>query len=171
MTEIVYSTTGLGMSPGRLFHNPRFYAGPDDGATRVFIEGDWPKITADYLSRGIPVERLDAVSGDSSGEPLPAMDPPEGLLSAAGDVSIPEDWEAMPWPNLRKLAQSLSAVPVLNKTDAAAAISAELARRGDVGLTVTEICADLEAMGLEFDPTESRDELLAQRNAGRRARG
>lgn len=38
------------------------------------------------------------------------------------------------------------------------------------GLTRTEIIADLEGMGLEFDPRHSHAELLAQRNAGRAQR-
>lgn len=45
-------------------------------------------------------------------------------------------------------------------------------RRGAAAgrLTRTEIIADLEGMGLEFDPRHSHAELLAQRNAGRAQR-
>jgi hypothetical protein len=37
-------------------------------------------------------------------------------------------------------------------------------------LTKAEIVADLEGMGIEFDPRQSRAKLLVQRNAGREAR-
>lgn len=40
----------------------------------------------------------------------------------------------------------------------------------DAGLTKTEIIADLEGMGIEFDARHSRAKLLEQRDAGRAAR-
>lgn len=141
--RIVYSQTGLGMEAGRTFENPRYYTGPRKGATHVFIEGDWPQITADYAAVGVRVERLDPVTGDGSGMTLPTLTAPRSILPQASAEEkartfIPDDWRDLPWTGkpdagltLRGLAAILADVPVLNKVDAVNAVEAELRRRAE----------------------------------------
>jgi len=47
----------------------------------------------------------------------------------ASAVTIPENWDELPWPARRKLASALSTEPILNGKDAERAITAELERR------------------------------------------
>lgn len=55
---------------------------------------------------------------------------PEAILAARALVEISPTWASDPWPDRLKTAAQLSDKPVKNGADAAAAIEAELARRG-----------------------------------------
>jgi hypothetical protein len=55
---------------------------------------------------------------------------PEAILAARAAVEISPTWATDPWPDRLKTAAQLSDKPVKNGADAAAAIEAELARRG-----------------------------------------
>jgi hypothetical protein len=48
-------------------------------------------------------------------------------------VVIPHDWRDLEWPQLRKLAASVSKAPIRRRTDAEASIEAEIARRSKSG--------------------------------------
>jgi hypothetical protein len=58
--EILYARSPHAPKRGRRQRNPRFYAGPDETAARVIIDGDYPQIAQDYAALGIPVEQLGA---------------------------------------------------------------------------------------------------------------
>jgi hypothetical protein len=53
--EIVYSRHLVADLGGRKYQNPRLFSGPIEGATKVFIDGDWPEIAAAYRSHGVEV--------------------------------------------------------------------------------------------------------------------
>ncbi|TPN44458.1 hypothetical protein FJ981_28085 [Mesorhizobium sp. B1-1-4] len=53
--QIVYSRTPVPNMEGRKLQNPRHFAGPIAGATKVYIDGDWPAIAAAYKAANVPV--------------------------------------------------------------------------------------------------------------------
>lgn len=139
MTEILYAQTRHPMAAGRTQLNPRFFAATIEGATRVLILGDWPKIRAAYEALGVPVERLDEEAAIASPTVFEAA---EALVQAVpaderASVYIPDDWRELGWTRpsegrdltLRGLAAMFSDAPVLNKAQAVEAIEAELERR------------------------------------------
>jgi hypothetical protein len=163
--DIVYSPHRHALVSGRQYRNPRFFTAPDREAKAVYIVGDYPKIAAAYAAIGVPVwSELDVE--ESAGDPIPVID--------RGAVHIPGDWRDLPWTHpdesglsLRHLGALLTAEPVINKAQATAAIEAEVARRGvaSVGAIAAngpdrhEITANLQALGVEFDPQASTQEL------------
>ena len=76
---IIYSSvriTGVNTPPGTRFLNPASFSAPKDGATSVFIKGDYPKIRAAYEAQGVPVHDFDrTLPGQElhAPEPLPAL--------------------------------------------------------------------------------------------------
>lgn len=56
---------------------------------------------------------------------------PEAIAKARAAVEIPDDWASLTWPKRLSLAASLTDEKVKNGEDAAKAINAELARRGN----------------------------------------
>lgn len=78
---------------------------------RVDFE-DCPQHVIDYYVAEGYVEAVE----DSA----PARDPD------ADGVEIPENWQDLPWPELRSLASKLTDSPITTKADAVAAIEAEL---------------------------------------------
>ncbi len=57
--QIVYSTELVAHMEGREFRNPRHFLAPVEGATKVFIAGDWPKIRQAYEAAGVPVAPIE----------------------------------------------------------------------------------------------------------------
>jgi hypothetical protein len=190
--ELIYSQQSTDYIPGRAYSNPRFFTSPRSGVSKVFLVGDWPDIRAAYENLGIPVERLDASEAERQASNIPlAPAPARDAAEDPGSVVIPEGWEALPWSRpgedgltLRGLASLVSPAPVLNKAEAAAAIEAELIRRGaagagpvvdplDVaqpeacGLTLRELHADLTALGVQWAPDATPAQLLAERDEAR----
>lgn len=76
------------------------------------------------------VRRAVAAGGGSPLDAEPAAPPP--AVPAPDLYPIPDDWQSLPWPQLRSLAANISDTdgPVHNKAEAIARIEAELARRG-----------------------------------------
>lgn len=141
MTEIVYGQSWHPLCEGRMFRNPRFFAGPVGGATKVFLIGDWPSIAEAYLRNGVEVVLL--AGPEPRRHPLLA---PPGLTPSLPDderdaIYIPADWRDLPWTRpakdrdltLRGLAAMFCDAPVLNKAQAVEAIEGELRRRDGAG--------------------------------------
>lgn len=53
--QVVYSRTILPDAEGRKFQNPRHFTTPIEGATKVYIDGDYPNIVAAYEAKKVPV--------------------------------------------------------------------------------------------------------------------
>lgn len=176
--ELIYSQQSTDYVEGRAYSNPRFYSTPRSGISKVYLVGDWPRIEADYTALGVPVERLDKA-------PVPAPAPaPAAITHTAedpGSVVIPDDWEGLPWPKLRGLASQVSAEPIKNGEEARAAVRAELDRRKATaavdpldepqpdagGLTLRELHADLTALDVAWEPTDTPADLLTLRDLAR----
>lgn len=133
MTEIVYSQTRHPLCEGRQRLNPRFFAGVQEGASAVFVVGDFPKIVDAYTAAGVLVT---VEGGALPPKPLPAA--PASLTPVSdepGTIAIPDDWRSLPYTGkshaltLRQLAALVSDEPVLTKVQAIAVIEAELERR------------------------------------------
>lgn len=141
--ELIYSRQASDFIKGRVYSNPRFYAFPRRGVTKVYLVGVWPKIEADYKALGVPVERLDEEAVTSKPKAEPSAEEALGRLTAQTTaeeralVYIPEDWKDLPWTRptaerdltMRGLACMFSDAPIINKAQAVAAITAELNRR------------------------------------------
>lgn len=134
--KLIYSQTHHAAEEGHERRNPRFFAGPEEGAKEVLIVGDWPNIVKAYEAADVAVRRVDPLP------PKPApLAPPErpSLDEQERDaVQIPHDWRDLPYNKaeegrdvtLRSLAVSFTDETVINKAQAVAAIEAELERRG-----------------------------------------
>lgn len=73
MTQIIYSTTKVANAGGRKVKNPRRFLGPVEGATKVFIDGDWPRVRQAYEKANVPVASLSELpAGRKKAEPDPA---------------------------------------------------------------------------------------------------
>lgn len=180
--ELIYSQQKSGFVEGRAYANPRFFTSPREGVTKVLIVGNWPNIELAYAAKGVPVEVIDGQSVLAG--PAPAtLAPPKPAAEDPASVVIPGNWKELGWskPNaegltLRGLASSLSAVPVLNKEAAYAAIEGELKRRWldeehaeAGGLTRRELHADLTAMNADWGDIEDPVGLLRMRDQARSA--
>lgn len=53
--HIIYSQTAPALKAGQRYQNPRFFAGPVEGATSVEIIGSWPAIAAAYQAAAVQV--------------------------------------------------------------------------------------------------------------------
>lgn len=83
-------------------------------------------------------QRVIMFSGDKPGQkivrrkrPLADDDVIGPTVHPNDGVNIPHNWETLPWNERRALAAQLTTARVVNGPDAAAAITAELERRGD----------------------------------------
>lgn len=57
---VVYSSValkGAKVVPGARYCNPSRFLLPEPGATRVYLNGDFPKVQRAYERAGVPVER------------------------------------------------------------------------------------------------------------------
>lgn len=74
--QIVYSREPVELKAGQRFSNPRHFAEADPKASKVFIAGDYPDITAAYEAIGVKVVQLDkAVEAKTKGPPAPKLAP------------------------------------------------------------------------------------------------
>lgn len=89
--QIVYSTELVAHLKGSEFKNPRHFLAPVEGATKVFIAGDWPKIRQAYEAVGVPVAPIEdmralpkAAKSTSAKKPAkkPAADAPPPAATA-----------------------------------------------------------------------------------------
>lgn len=137
--EFYYGTTPTPFAEGKVFRNPTGFQVPDKRATHVYVVGNWPRIASAYKLLGVPVtmiNREDRTTLWRLREPgmphesvyLPTAEPRRGQVQ----VSIPANWESLPWNELRSLAASVSNYPITNKDTARSAVLAELSRRGEV---------------------------------------
>jgi hypothetical protein len=129
--DLAYGRHLIPSMAGLAFRNARFFAGPEEGATTVYVDGDYPLIQSAYEARGVKVLRLDAAPVLA-----PVLDEAQSDRPA---VDIPADWRELGWSQpdergltLRSLASQVSAEPIINKAQAVAAIEAYL------GVTVSE---------------------------------
>jgi hypothetical protein len=53
--QLIYSRGAVASPGGRTVLNPRFFDKPVDGATKVFIDGSYPKIARAYEEAGVSV--------------------------------------------------------------------------------------------------------------------
>jgi hypothetical protein len=127
--DLVYGRTLRPEMEGKAFRNARFFTAPEEKASTVYLDGDYPQVENAYLSKGVKVLHLDAALPSSAVfHQRPAGDVTEEK------VFIPADWRELPWSqrdergySLRSLASEVSAGPVINKDEAFAAIEAYLA--------------------------------------------
>ena len=53
--QIVYTREPVAGAEGRTVLNPRHFTGPVEGATKVYVNGDYANITRAYEAAGVPV--------------------------------------------------------------------------------------------------------------------
>lgn len=163
--ELVYAREAQALKGGQAQRNPRYFTQPEDGVSRVVLVGDWPEIEDAYLARGVAVSHHGRPELDR--KPA-AIGPITKQAEDPASIVIPDDWQSLPWSqkgrgtSLRTLAAAICPDPIINKPQAFAAITAELARRAldepqpeAGGLTLREVHADLEAAQIAFDPGAS----------------
>lgn len=64
--QIVYATEAVPHLEGRTFRNPRHFLAPEEGATKVYIAGNWPRVKEAYEAVGVsvsPIEDMKALPG------------------------------------------------------------------------------------------------------------
>jgi hypothetical protein len=150
--DFYYGTQLTKLATGKRFRNPSVFSGKADvEATRVIVVGNWPRVVNAYRKLGVQVIVVDendhAILNNENGVDLPPV-----ILHPAADapvppkphprtaeplkdqlaVSIPADWEQMPWVDLRRLAASVSNTPIINRVGAVEAIRAAILRRKGV---------------------------------------
>lgn len=77
--------------------------------------------------------RIILYPGETPGAILPPKaEAPADEFPDRTAITIPEDWQTLPWPQRAKLAASVTDEKVKKGEDAAAAIEAELARRAQL---------------------------------------
>lgn len=59
---------------------------------------------------------------------LEESQPDTDAIGAMSFIAIPENWQALSWPELKSLASKLSDTPIKSKADAVAAIESALPR-------------------------------------------
>ncbi len=82
--QIVYATSRVPHSEGRIVKNPNHFQHPIENATKVFIAGNWPKIEEAYRNLGVPVGRVEDM------RPLPRRAKAEGASEPAGESDSTE---------------------------------------------------------------------------------
>lgn len=122
--DLAYGRHLIPSMAGLSFRNARFFAGPEDGATTVYLDGEYPTIQAAYERVGVKVLRLDHAVPVIGVEEV-APDRPE--------VAIPADWQELGWSQpdergltLRSLASQVSDTAIINKAQAIQAIETYL---------------------------------------------
>lgn len=133
--EIYYGIAPTPASKGKQFRNAALYQRPDTNATRVYIDGHYPKIQADYEALLVPVHLVQGNRTTAPTQPNVDRIPETAYLPTAERreqqraAEIPGDWQQMRWADLRRLAASVCDYPVRNKNDAFLAIESEIKRR------------------------------------------
>jgi hypothetical protein len=139
--DFYYSTTTTPFAKGKRFKNPIGFWKVDEAATHVYVVGQWPRVVAAYEAANVPVTVIDPGDKDvlfnggvinrQTIVEMPFVPPKQDAAKRdqRASVSIPEDWQQMPWADLRRLAASVTDQPVVNKAQATAVIETELALR------------------------------------------
>ena len=116
--EIVYADHRGALSEGRVHLNPRLFNGtPEDGATKVYILGDHPKIALAYRALGVTVEEVKP-KPDHPEPPPPAPVFAEVEPKDRDRSMLPDDWRYLPWQELRALAKDAGKAWVINRDQA-----------------------------------------------------
>lgn len=125
VTVLVYSAHRAALGEGEVYRNPRLFHAVEPGATAVRIIGNWPKIAAAYRKAGanVTTDTMVTVNLEITAEPFHVI----GSLDGA--VMVPDNWRALPWPELRALAAQCGAPWVINRKQAFAAIEKQEAER------------------------------------------
>ena len=76
--QIIYSSERVANSEGRTVLNPRHFIAPVEGATKVYIAGDWPKVREAYEAAGVSVSPIE----DMRALPTPK---PEGKAATGAE--------------------------------------------------------------------------------------
>lgn len=103
-----------------------FRYSPEGFGGKLLSAGEQVDLRAD-LAQGLVDEGFVEAAGLKANPKPPAKegDGPDG----AHEVEIPDGWQDLDWPELQKLAASLTDSKIKNKKDAVAAIELELANR------------------------------------------
>ena len=127
--ELVYADHRNATSAGRVHLNPRLFNGvPEDGATKVYLFGEWPQIALAYRAMGVEViEARPKPDHPEPPPPAPVFSEPE---PKARDWSLlPDDWRDMTWQELRALAKDAGKGWVINRGAAVEAVEAAILRQ------------------------------------------
>lgn len=140
---------------GRRFHYIRIYEGGEAvdypgpaGQALELVEGEesWP---------------ADAKQGETA--PAEVTAPPADLVDRLNRARSQS-------PSVVMRGDEPATLADIQKQDRARSDAEADRLKGSRGLTKAEIIADLEAMGIDYGPADSRPVLLAARNVGRAAR-
>jgi hypothetical protein len=83
--QIVYARSVPANAEGRTVRNPRHFLKPEEGASKVFIEGHYPHIAKAYEALGVPVadiSEMRALPGkakpkEAAKDPVNPVNPPD----------------------------------------------------------------------------------------------
>jgi hypothetical protein len=72
--QIVYSSEKVEKADGRIVKNPNHFHEPIKGATKVFLNGNYPRIAKAYEQAGVPVADISEMRAlpKQRAEPKPA---------------------------------------------------------------------------------------------------
>lgn len=56
--QIIYSRGRPANAEGRTVRNPRHFTAPEEGATKVYLDGSYPKIAKAYEAAGVSVSDI-----------------------------------------------------------------------------------------------------------------
>lgn len=76
--QIVYSTGRVANADGRVVKNPRHFLSPVEGATKVYIDGHWPKVREAYEAAGVSVSPIEDMRALPTPAPKPESKPATG---------------------------------------------------------------------------------------------
>lgn len=87
--NLIYTSRTEGFEQDGLYRNPLYFQGPEEVASSVLVEGDWPEIVDAYESLDIPVEVLpEATALWPSDQSSPANAPLlPGILAARAQAA------------------------------------------------------------------------------------
>lgn len=83
--QIIYSRGRPANAEGRTVRNPRHFTAPEEGATKVYLDGHYPKIAKAYEALGVPVadiSEMRALPGkakpkETAKDPVNPVNPPD----------------------------------------------------------------------------------------------
>lgn len=71
--ELIYTRRRTGFEPGKHYRNPRYFDRPEQAATSVVLDGDYPNIAQAYKALSVPVH---AAQAESKAKPQPEPEKP-----------------------------------------------------------------------------------------------
>lgn len=82
--ELIYTTRRSGFEPGKHYRNPRYFDRPEQAATSVVLDGDYPNIAQAYKAFNVPVH---ASQSETKAKPQAEPEKPadEPVEAAADD--------------------------------------------------------------------------------------